>query len=76
MHDCFTATRSVTGNYEKTEVRESLPTFGAEIFIFQFATQTYKHSDIYNYYFAYVLYGCETWSLTLTEACRLEDVRE
>jgi len=29
-----------------------------------FAIQKYKDEDIYNYNFAIVLYGCETWSHT------------
>ena len=45
--------------------------FGVESFVFQFAIQKYKDRDIQNYNFACSLYGCETWSLTLKEECRL-----
>jgi len=45
--------------------------FGAESFVFQFAIQKFKDLDIQNYNFACVLYGCETWSLTLGEERRL-----
>ena len=43
--------------------------FGAESFVFQFAIQNSKNQDIQNYNF--VLYGCETWSLTLREERKL-----
>jgi hypothetical protein len=42
------------------KVRECLTSFGAESFVFQFAIQNFE-----------VLYGCETWSLTLREERRL-----
>jgi hypothetical protein len=45
--------------------------FGAESFVFQFAIQTFKNQDIKYYNFALVLYGCESWSLTLREEPRL-----
>ena len=45
--------------------------FGAESFVFQFAIQKFNDKDIKNYYFAVILYGCETWSLTLREERRL-----
>ena len=41
------------------------------IFFFKFAVQQHKDSDIQNYNFAFVLYGCETWLLTLREECGL-----
>jgi hypothetical protein len=41
------------------------------IFFFEFAVQQHKDSDIQNYNFAFVLYGCETWLLTLREGQRL-----
>ena len=44
------------------EVREWLLPFGAESFVFQFAIQKFKEKDII---LPVVLYGCETWSLTL-----------
>jgi hypothetical protein len=43
----------------------------AEYFVFQFAIQTFKDYDIQNYSFACFLDGCETWSLSLREDCRL-----
>jgi hypothetical protein len=52
-------------------VRECLLSFGAEYFVFQFAIQQYKDSNIQNCNFAYILYGCEIWFLTMREECRL-----
>jgi hypothetical protein len=40
---------------------------GAESFLFQLAIQKYKDYDIHNYNFPVVLYGCETWPLTMGE---------
>jgi hypothetical protein len=48
-----------------------LLSFCAESFVFQFAIQKCKDEDIQNYNLAIVLYGCESWSLTLREECRL-----
>ena len=45
--------------------------FGAESFVFQVAIQKLKDQDIQNYNFLVVLYGCETWSLTLREERKL-----
>ena len=54
--------------------------FGAEPFVFQAAIQKFKDQDIYIYIYIYiyrtiilpvVLYGCETWSLTLREERKL-----
>ena len=39
--------------------------------MFQFAIQKFKDQDVQNYNFPVVLYGCETWSLTLREERRL-----
>jgi len=44
-----------------------LLSFNAVSFVFQFAIQKYKDSDIQNYNFPVALYGCEAWSLTLRE---------
>ena len=45
---------------------------GAEPFVFQFAIQKFKDQDIYRtIILPVVLYGCETWSLTLREEHRL-----
>jgi hypothetical protein len=44
--------------------------FGAESFVFQFAIQKYKNS-YKTVILPVVLYGCETWSLTLREKHRL-----
>jgi len=48
-----------------------LLSFGAEYFVFQFAIQKYKDEYIQNYNLPVVLYGCESWSLTLREERRL-----
>ena len=46
--------------------------FGAESFVFQFAIQNSKDQDMYRTIVLHVvLYGCETWSLTLREERRL-----
>jgi hypothetical protein len=46
-----------------------LLSFGAESFAFQFNKKKFK---IYRtIIFPVVLYGCETWSLTLREECKL-----
>ena len=57
---------------EQIEVRECLLLFGTESFVFQFATQKVKKIKIYRtIIMPVVLYGCETWSLTLREERRL-----
>jgi hypothetical protein len=48
-----------------------LLSFGAESFVFQFAIQKLKNQYIQNYNFPRCFYGCENWSLTLTEERRL-----
>jgi hypothetical protein len=53
-----------------------LLSFGAECFVFQFFIQKCKYEDIQNCRFHVVLYGCETWSLTLREECRLRVVKK
>ena len=46
--------------------------FGAESFVFQFAIQNSIKIKIYRtIILSVVLYGCETWSLTLREERRL-----
>jgi hypothetical protein len=45
--------------------------FGAESFVFRFAIQILKVKVDRIIIFPVVLYGCETWSLTLREECRL-----
>ena len=46
--------------------------FGAESFVFQVAMQKLKDQDIYKtIILPVVLYGCETWLLTLREERRL-----
>jgi hypothetical protein len=52
------------------EVRESLLSFGAEFFVFQFCIQNLK-IKIYRTIKFCLFYGCETWSLTLREENRL-----
>ena len=44
---------------------------GAESFAFQFAIQNSKDQDYRTIILPVVLYGCETWSLTLREERRL-----
>ena len=44
---------------------------GTESFVFQFAIQKVKDQDIRTIILPVVLYGCETWSLTLREERRL-----
>ena len=56
---------------EQIEVRKCLLLFGAEPFVFQAAIQKFKDQDIWNYNLVVVLYGCETWSLTLREEMKL-----
>jgi len=46
-----------------------LLSFGSESFFFQFAIQKFK--DLYRTIILPVVYGCETWSLTLREGRRL-----
>jgi hypothetical protein len=45
--------------------------FGAEFFVFQFDIQKYKFKIYKIIILHVVLYGCETWSLTLREEHRL-----
>ena len=54
---------------------ECLLLFGAESFVLQFTIQKYKDIKIKVYrtiILPVVLYGCETWSFTLREECRLK----
>jgi hypothetical protein len=53
------------------EVRECLLSFGAESFVFQFATQNIRIRIYRTIILPDVLYRCETWSLTLKEKHRL-----
>jgi hypothetical protein len=48
-----------------------LLSFGAESFIFQLAIQKIKIKIYRTIILPVVLYGCETWSLTLREVRRL-----
>jgi len=49
-----------------------LLSFGAESFVFQVAIQKFKDQDIYRtIILPVILYGCETWSLTLREERKL-----
>jgi len=47
--------------------------FGAESFVFQFAIQKLKTEIYRTIILPVVLYGCETWSVTLTKECSLRD---
>jgi hypothetical protein len=44
---------------------------GSEPFVFQFAIEKFKDQGMWNYNLPVVLYGCETWLLTLREEHRL-----
>jgi hypothetical protein len=44
---------------------------GAESFVFQFVSKNRKMKISRNIILSVALYGCETWSLTLREECRL-----
>jgi hypothetical protein len=48
-----------------------LLSFGAESFVFQFTIRKCKSKIYRTIILPVVLYGCETWSLTLREECRL-----
>jgi len=48
-----------------------LLSFGAESFVFQFAVQKFKDKIYRTIILPVVLYGYETWSLTLREERRL-----
>jgi len=58
-------------NLEQTEVRKYLLSFGAESFVFKFALLTLKNKIFTTITLPVVLYGCETWSVTLREERRL-----
>jgi hypothetical protein len=53
------------------EVRECLLSFGSESLVFLFAIQNYIIKIDKTIILPVVLYGCETWSLTLREEHRL-----
>jgi hypothetical protein len=48
-----------------------LLSFGADSFVFQFAVQNIKIKIYRTIILPVVMYGCETWSLTLREEHRL-----
>jgi hypothetical protein len=48
-----------------------LLSFGARSFIFQFLSRNVKLKIYRTVILPVVLYGCETWSLTLRKECRL-----
>ena len=48
-----------------------MPLFGAEPFVLHAAIQKFKDQIYRNVILPVVLYGCETWSLTLREERRL-----
>jgi len=50
---------------------ECLLSFGAESFVFQFAFQNLKIKIYRTIILPVVLYGCETWSLTLRKERKL-----
>jgi hypothetical protein len=55
----------------QTAAWEHLVSIGAESFVFQFATNKMKIKIYRTIILPLVLYGCETWSLTLREERRL-----
>ena len=57
---------------KQTEVRECLLLLSAETFVFQFAIQKLKIKIYRTIILPAVLYGCETWLLTLREEHRLK----
>jgi hypothetical protein len=59
---------------EQHEVRECLPSFGAECFVFELIIQKYKE-QIQKLILPVVLYGCGICSLTLREKRRLRVLR-
>ena len=46
--------------------------FGSEYFVFQFAIQKYGDLVYRTVILSFVLYGCETWSLTMREERRMK----
>jgi len=48
-----------------------LLSFGAEAFVFQFLSKYLKINIYRTIILPVVLYGCQSWSLTLREECRL-----
>jgi hypothetical protein len=48
-----------------------LLSFGAESFVFQFVIQNLKIKIYRTIILLVVLHGCETWSLTLMDECKL-----
>jgi len=58
-------------NQEQIEFSECLLSFVAESFVLKISIQKFEGLDIQNYNFAFVLYGCETWTLTLREERKL-----
>jgi hypothetical protein len=58
-------------NEEQTEVRECLLPFGTESFVFHFDIQKFKIKINRITILPLVLYGCETWSLTMREERKL-----
>jgi len=63
---------NILGNLlRQNEVRECLLSFEAEGFVFQFVIQKFKVYEYRTIILPVVLYGFETWSLTLREERRL-----
>jgi hypothetical protein len=53
------------------EVRKCSLSFGVESFVFQFVIHKLKINIYRTIILPFVLYGCETWSLTLRERSKL-----
>ena len=58
-------------NEEQIQLGECLVSFGSGSFSFPFAIQKYKYEIYRTLIFLVVLYGCETWSVTMGEEHRL-----
>ena len=69
----YLGTTLTNQNYIHEEIKSRLKSwntllsFGAKSFVFQFAIQKYKIKINKTAILPVVLYGCETWSLTLKE---------
>jgi len=62
-------------NQKKIEIREFLISFGTEFFVFNFPFQNIKSNVCRTIILPFVLYGCETWSLTFREERRVSENR-
>ena len=74
---CYTGTTLTNQNSipeeikSRVEVRKCLLSFGAESFVLQILSKNLKIKIYRTIILSVVLYGCETWSLTLREERKL-----